>query len=287
MQKNSSKVFVIIPTCNRPELLKKAIGSVLCQTYQDFEIIVVDDGLKERAQNLVKEINDPRILYIQNKKSLGGGGARNVGIRAARGEYVAFLDDDDEWLPEKLEVQMSLFEKSPNNVGFCFSAVTNVFDAKEENTSVKEGVKDYSEISFIRFKGFLTVTLIIRKKIFDEIGGFDEKLPSHQDPELILRIAQKYKGLGINKPLVRVNMKSGHEHIGSNLKRRIAGREMILKKYKEEYAKRPVILAKHYFWLGVWYRDDKQFSQAREYFTKAWKTHFRPIYFFRYLLMLR
>lgn len=279
------KVSVIIPTYNRPELVKKAVASVLRQTYQDFEIIIVDDGMKERAKKSIEEIHDPRILYIQNEKSLGGGGARNVGIKAARGEYVAFLDDDDEWLPEKLETQMNAFEKSSSDVGFCFSAVLNVFDDKEENTSVEEGIKDYSEISFVRFKGFMTSSLVIRRKIFNEVGGFDPELPSHQEPELILRIAQKYKGLGINAPLVRMNAKSTHEHISSSLERRITGREMVLEKHKEEYARRPKILAKHYFWLGLWYRETKQYAKARECFKNSLRAQFTTRAFLHYLVL--
>jgi uncharacterized protein (TIRG00374 family) len=280
------KVSVVIPTHNRPGLLGRAISSVLAQTFQNFEVIVVDDGTEKRAEEAVRVSHDDRIRYIKNEKSLGGGGARNVGIRAAKGEYVAFLDDDDEWAPEKLKVQMRAFEKAPEDAGFCFSAVTNVFDDKEEDTSVEDGIKGYSEISFARFKGFLTVTLVIKKKILEEFGGFDETLPSHQDPELILRIAQKYKGIGVNRPLVRVNMKSGRNHIGGDLKRRIAGREMVLQKHKAEFAKRPNILAQHYFWIGLWHRDGGNLAKAREYFKKAAEKDFKPRYGLHYASVL-
>ena len=89
-------VSVIIPTHNRPELFSRAIRSVLAQMYQDFEIIVVDDGMKERAESVVSALGDSRIRYIKNETSLGGGGARNRGIKEAHAEFIAFLDDDDE-----------------------------------------------------------------------------------------------------------------------------------------------------------------------------------------------
>ncbi|MEK7118124.1 MAG: glycosyltransferase family A protein [Patescibacteria group bacterium] len=264
------KVSVVIPTHNRPELLPRAIRSVLAQTYQDFEIIVVDDGLKERAENVVVMFNDPRIRYLKNEPSLGGGGARNRGITEARGEFVAFLDDDDEWLPEKLQIQMSVFEKAPQDVGFCFSSVVNVYGDHEETTEAKEGVFDFSRVALARFKGFLTSTLVVRKNVFDEVGGFDESLPSHQEPELIIRITRKYRGVGINRPLVRMNM-APREHIGGNLERRVRGREMILTKHAALYKGKPGLLARHHFQIGLWCRDAGDRNKARGYFGKAFR----------------
>ena len=277
------KVSVIIPTCNRPDLLPRAIKSVLSQIYQDFEIIVVDDGDKRSAENVVRQFKDNRIKYIKHVERKGGAAARNTGIKAAQGEFIAFLDDDDEWLPKKLEIQMGQFENTPNDVGFCFSAVRNVYDKKEEDSRVKDGIDDCRELALRRLKGFLTVTLIIKRYVFDEVGMFDERLPSHQEPDLMIRVSKKFRGLGINKPLVRVSMSCSYEHVGGSIKRRIAGREIILSKYADEYEKRPEVLAYHYFQLGLWYRDDGQKNKAKEYFKKAWKESFRLRYFYHYL----
>src|SRR3989338_8677774 len=101
------KVSVIIPTHNRPELLKRAVKSVLNQTYKDLEVIVVDDGLEKRADETVNSFNDSRLKYIQHPEEKGGSAARNTGIKNSSGEFIAFLDDDDEWLPEKLEIQIN------------------------------------------------------------------------------------------------------------------------------------------------------------------------------------
>jgi len=100
------KVSVVIPTCNRPDLLPRAIKSVLAQTYQDFEIIVVDDGREKSSENVVAGIGDARLKYIKQTDKKGGSAARNTGIKAAAGDFIAFLDDDDEWLPEKLDKQV-------------------------------------------------------------------------------------------------------------------------------------------------------------------------------------
>lgn len=274
-----SKISVIIPTHNRPELLKKAIQSVVDQTYRDFELIVVDDGDSVQAEETVRAFNDPRIRYIQHEKSIGGAAARNTGIKNSNSQFIALLDDDDEWLPEKLEIQMKAFEHTSPDVGFCFTAVRNIYDNKEEITKVPEGVGDYFETVLKRFKTFLNVTLVIKRSVLDSVGYFDEKFPSHQEADLMIRVAKKYKGLGINKPLVLVNMRQ-HEHTGGSLERRIAGRKMILGKYLAEFKKRPDILAYHYFQLGLWLRNTNQFQMARNYFMNAFKTD----HSFRYLL---
>jgi glycosyltransferase involved in cell wall biosynthesis len=281
------KVSIIIPTWNRPDLLPRAIKSVLSQVYQDFEIIIIDDGQKKSAENIVRQFNDSRIRYIRHQEEEGGAAARNTGIKTAKADFIAFLDDDDEWVPEKLDTQMKLFEKTKDDVGFCFSAVKNILpEGKEKISEVMEGVSDYSRISLTRFKGFLTSSLIVKKNVFSAVGMFDEYFPSHQEAELILRIAQKYKGLGINSPLVLMDMSGGHEQIGGKLERRIAGREMILSKHYKLFSKYPKILAKHYFWLGLWQRDNKEIKRARESFKKAWQTRFRLLYFFHYLFLL-
>src|ERR1700737_4457090 len=111
------KVSVIIPTYNRAELLRSAIISVLTQIFQDFEVIVVDDASRDNTQNVVHSFNDRRIRYIRNGMNKGDAVARNVGITNSSCEYIAFLDDDDEWLPEKLEKQINLLENSSPNVG--------------------------------------------------------------------------------------------------------------------------------------------------------------------------
>lgn len=276
------RVSIVIPTCNRPELLKRALNSVLNQTYQDFEIIVVDDGQKESAEDVVGQFNGERIKYIKHAERKGGAVARNTGIKSAQGEFIAFLDDDDEWLPEKLEVQMRGFENTPTDVGFCFSAIRTTYEDREKVSGVPDGIGDYLELSLRRFKGFMTSTLIIKKYVFDKVGFFDEGFPSHQEPDLIIRIAKNFKGLGINRPLVKMDV-GVYEHIGSSLKRRIEGGKMILNKHFEEFRKRPEVLAKHYFQIALWYRDNKQFVEAGAYFRKAWKENLRLRYLYHYL----
>lgn len=278
------KVSVIIPTCNRPELLKKAIESVIGQSYKDWELIIVDDGDELKAEEAVNSFADSRIRYLSHAVRKGGGVARNTGIKNAQGEFITFLDDDDEWLKDKLKIQMEKFANTPKDVGFCFSAVKNCYNKeKEEDTQVPSGTDNYFELALSGFKYFLTVTLIIKKDVILDIGYFNETLPSHQETDLIIRISKKYKGLGINQPLVKVNM-SPHGQIGLNLDRRIQGRKLILSKFYQEYIQRPKVLSFHYFQLALWLRDSKHFSEAKKYFKKSWQKSFKLLYFLHYLI---
>ncbi len=273
------KISIIIPTHDRLEMLKRAIGSVLAQTYTDWELIVVDDHSEPSARSVIESFADSRIHFIRHEMSQGGAAARNSGIREACGNYIAFLDDDDEWIPEKLTIQMERFSVTGPEVGFCFSAVENIYDDRREISKVADGVQDHFLQALGNPKGYLTVTLIIKREVFDRVGLFDESLPSHQESDLIMRAAKYYKGLGVNRPLVRVNMRSGYGRIGSKPSRRILGREMLIKKHYVDMAKYPDILAFHYFQLGLWHRSIKKYREARRYFWCAFQTHpsFRSI----------
>ena len=100
-------ISVIVPTAHRPQLLRRAVNSVLAQSMSDLEVVVVIDGPDLETTQLLSDIADRRLRFIQNPRSLGSAGARNVGIKAARGEWIAFLDDDDEWVRDKLELQLA------------------------------------------------------------------------------------------------------------------------------------------------------------------------------------
>src|SRR5258705_10332336 len=106
------KVSVIIPTYNRAECLRSAITNVLNQTFQDFEIVVVDDSSQDHTREVVNSLDDKRIKYIRHERNKGVAAARNTGVSNAKGDYIAFLDDDDEWFPEKLKKQCAVLEAS-------------------------------------------------------------------------------------------------------------------------------------------------------------------------------
>src|SRR6266481_5515722 len=113
-------VSVIIPTFDRPKFLEAALRSVLRQTVTDFEVLVIDDGSATDVLPLLDALHDGRIRYFRHESNRGEAAARNTGIINARGAYLAFLDDDDEWLPEKLRLQLELFSRRPDTVGCVY-----------------------------------------------------------------------------------------------------------------------------------------------------------------------
>ena len=114
---HSPTVTVVIPTYNRANLLGRSIRSVIGQTYGDFELIIVDDGSTDSTAEIAASFDDERVKYIRREQNGGVGAARNTGIKAAIGKFVAFNDHDDEWLPDKLERQMKIFKTLPSHVG--------------------------------------------------------------------------------------------------------------------------------------------------------------------------
>jgi len=120
------EVSVVIPTYNRAQFIERCVCSALQQTYRDLEVIVVDDGSNDgtdiRIDNLKR--TDSRLHFLRHDKNRGAQAARNTGIYAARGKYIAFLDSDNEWMPDKLERQLPLFENNNNKVGVVYSGFT-------------------------------------------------------------------------------------------------------------------------------------------------------------------
>jgi len=257
-----------------------AIDSVKQQTFNDWELLIVDDGDNPSAKKKLEFLfSEPWFTYLETKKNQGGAVARNVGIAAAKGKYIAFLDDDDIWVPEKLQIQYSAFEVAPNDVGFSFTG--SAFGSLEGKiATVRDGVYNVHEQALTNFKGFLTITQMFKKSVLNEFGGFDETLPSHQDPELILRVSQKYKGLGINQPLSIVNIDEGRNNIGSNYSKRIKGREIILAKHKHLYTNHQDKYARLQFQLGLWLVENEEYKKACKVFYHSWQQDKKIRYLF-------
>lgn len=195
----SPRVSVVIPAYNRKHTLKRCIDSVLRQTYRNFEIIIVDDcstdGTMEFVDAEYGSVSDINIIYVRNYSNLGAAGSRNAGVSYANGEYIAFHDSDDEWFPDKLEKQMQHFIKSDMGVGAVYSMFymdekrQRVWPPKEKDMSWKSG-HVFHTLLISPLVGM--ITLIVRKNVFLEVGGFNEQLNSLEDYELTIRIAQKY-----------------------------------------------------------------------------------------------
>lgn len=198
------KVSAIITTKNRHELLEKAICSVLSQTEKDVECIVVDDASTDGTRELYE--NDSRVRYvrIEPEESHGGNYARNCGIAAATGEFVSFLDDDDEWLPTKVEKQLRLLEEHPGSVVFCGRQFKKVSPEGENIRTVLPPERYSGDISRLIRTTYVTSTscLLFPRELLERIGNFDEKLTFWQEYELCIRLAQVAKFYFVPEALV-------------------------------------------------------------------------------------
>lgn len=266
-------VSVVIPTHNRPKLLARAVRSVLDQTFQDFEIIVVDDGFEKSAEDVVKDFNDLRLRYLKNEASLGGGGTRNRGIAAARAGIVAFLDDDDEWEPTKLEKQIRAFEKAPPSVSLVFSGVRAVDSLGNELYRRLPGTNgQYKPLVETLSKCFIwTSALAVRTSHIRTIGGFDPTLRKNQEWDLQLRLLEDSDFIAIDEPLTTIHILPDDEHMGGigNIKNIIFGYEQFLAKHRALYKLHPRAYAKRLFHVSTLYRDSHKHWRATLFRLRA------------------
>ncbi len=189
-------VSVVIPTYNRTALLREAVDSVFAQTYGDWELLIADDGSGEETRGYLASLDDPRVAVIQNPNGGGGPGAmRNLGIGRARGEWIAFLDSDDLWLPDKLAMQVSRLQLHPACDWSC--TAFDFIDASRARVPQRAGVAYDARGGWIlerllTFDAAASIqTLMVRRSLLMELGGFDEQFSSRADYELELRLATR------------------------------------------------------------------------------------------------
>jgi len=285
---DGSKVSVVIPTFNRPELLSRAIRSVLAQTYQDFEIIVVDDGDKESAGAVVSSFEKQNIRYIKNNPPKQGGGAtRNRGIEEADGEYVAFLDDDDEWMPTKLEKQVFALDSSGVGASHCgLVVIDNATDkVVREDLPGESGVVDIFDRTLFRCYIWTSELVVRRALLLKE--QFDPTFKKNQEWDLQLRLAKLTKFVAVNEVLVRLNVLGEDEHMGGsgNVKNIASGFERLLEKHHVAYAGAPKARARQRFMLAMFQKKYGDFENMKRNIAIAFKaTPYNKTILIHYLL---
>lgn len=201
MTVNSPHITVVIPTYNRAVFLRDSIESVLAQTYDDFELIVVDDGSMDDTRDIVAAFSDDRIKYLY-QENLGVSSARNSGVNAARGSKVAFLDSDDIWLSHKLERQIEFIKENPEAV-ICQVGETWERNGKRVNPMRKH--KKYSGWIFEKCLPLCIVSpsaVMIDREALIDVGGFDESLPACEDYDLWLRMSLRYPIFTMDENLI-------------------------------------------------------------------------------------
>ena len=213
------RVSVIIPTYNRARTLRRAVESVLSQELEDLEVIVVDDCSTDGTESVVRSFEDPRVQYIAHETNRGGSAARNTGIDAAEGEYVAFLDDDDQYRTEKLRRQVEcLDDRSDEWVAvYCNYSVVRSGDSPidslpsfliewwpgvDSKPRPEGGRELIPRVLAKRFPLGGASTLMLKRETAEQLDGFDSEFPRHQDVEFLIRLLKTGKIAYVDEKLV-------------------------------------------------------------------------------------
>lgn len=265
-------VSVIIPAFNRNHTLPRALSSAVSQTFRDLEIIVVDDASEEPAADVVQMFDDPRARVIEHDRNRGANAARNTGVRSARGKYVAFLDSDDEWLPDKVQIQVAALEAAPSAVAGHYTGLTAFDESGQEISRRKPQLSGNIYLHLLQRNeiGPLSAVLV-RRSVLNKVGGFDEQLASSQDWDLYLRIAEHHEFVSTSDSLVRYHV--GGDSITRNARAKAQGRRMILEKYKGHMVRSPAAFARQLVKTGHYYCRAGELSEGRRMFRRAAHTY--------------
>lgn len=268
-------VSVVITTYGRTfEKIQRSINSVLKQSYKNIEIVLIDDNDNNSffRNDIKNKINSYKnIIYIQNEKNMGAQISRNLGILNSRGKYIAFLDDDDEWISTKISKQLEIFNNK-KNVGLVYCKGYTVI---EENNEKKDYVTSKNFFKEVTFKELLygdrigtTSQALINKNVFGIVGMFDPDQPARQDYEMWLRISKKFRCIGIDEPLFKHYIHSG-EQISKNNVKAIKGLENIYFKYKKDYDKNLISKTHIFLLIANRYKNQKLYLKSAKYFIKV------------------
>jgi glycosyltransferase involved in cell wall biosynthesis len=262
-------ISVITPTYNRADTLSRAIESVLEQSYDDFEHVIVDDGSTDDTPSVVDDYDDDRIVYRRLEGNNGANAARNEGIRTASGEYIAFLDSDDEYYPGKLAACVDALDSLPETYGGVFHG----YDVYQGETylgpeSTYEGRVTLSDLGEENVPGsFITSTF--RSSVFDEVGELDEAMASSQDYEFYLRVAREYDLYGLGTVLAKHYRQM--DSISLDLEARRTGKEQLVERHADVLTDRRH--AHHHYLLGITHAERGEMVAARQELTAAIRLH--------------
>lgn len=236
------KISIVIPTFGRALNLKRAIDSCLNQTYRNIEIIVVDDNNpmsehRKQTSTIMKELysSNRLVKYICHERNKNGAAARNTGIENSSGDYISFLDDDDEFLPDKLNRQVSILNNSSTEATYtrCYKYVNGI---KVYETKYIES--DNSKLIYDIFCQSIEINssgLLCTKNLLNELKGFDDSFNRNQDYEFLLRVLRRHKLACIDEPLYIMHIDSSSNQL--DFKRYEATRQKFMKKFKQDFIK--------------------------------------------------
>ncbi len=224
-------VSVVVPTYNRGDVLSRAIDSVLDQTFQDFEIVVVDDGSTDDTAQVVTTYDDERVRYVAHDDNQGQNAARNTGIGMAEGRYVSYLDSDDELLPTHLERVVTVLESLPGEFGGVIVGAEDESDGDLRTREVYEGeVVREDLLSGHMYEGIGGLsTLTFKADVIDDVGLHDPTITKCTDWDFYVQLASEYSLYGINETLVRRHLR--HDSVSLNAENVVDGERALLAKH--------------------------------------------------------
>lgn len=263
-----TKVSIITPTYNSSKFISNTVKSVLNQTFTDWEYLIIDDGSTDNTVALVNEFikKDPRIKLLKTPKNSGGPATpKNIGVENSKGEYVAFLDHDDEWLPQKLEKQVKVFEESKDEKLGLVSSFLNIrnkngnLEYRHKKNYKGDVIKQLANGNFI-----VTSSCIMTKlSILKEVGLFDQRFKTSDDWDMWLRISKLgYNFDFIHEYLVNYITHDSNAHMGNEKRNDEKEFDLMYKKHSETFLKYNSKA------VGNYHFYKKEYHLARKYFTK-------------------
>lgn len=260
-------ITVVIPSFNRASVIGRTIASVLAQTLDRFELVIVDDGSTDDTLAVLACFTDPRIAVYQQANA-GAPAARNAGVAVARTPLVAFQDSDDVWLPELLARHVAGLADA--DVSFC-QLDQRYGDARSIGPAPgwQMGADLYGQL--LESSIVSSQTLAMHKTVYQAVGGFDPAMPRFQDWDLVLRLVKGgYRFHYIAEPLAIAY--DSPDSLTRSIEKGIIGRERLMARNMEGFAARPALLARNYYVLGSQCRRIGDFAAARRHFVNALRT---------------
>ena len=267
-------VSVIIPAYNRAGTVDRSLRSVLNQSVHDFEIIVVDDGSSDNTVSVVESFADARIRLLRHDSNLGAGPARNTGMQAAEGDYIAWLDSDDEWFPDKLQVQIDAMRQASSEYQASYTAYEIV---QQDFTKIYFSPESDEKKLFLGCDKAPGSTLMFKRALLDDLGFLDTSLRRFEDWDWLLRYCRKYRLLGVDHPVARIyyNSRRSPAHLESSTLSFVEKHSEYLQQFG---LFRNVVISKRWMEVASYYAQERNFGKMFRYILKAYSTYpFPPL----------
>ena len=267
-------ISIVIPVFNRAHTIRRAVESCIKQSYKNLEIIVVDDASSDNISEVMSSINDERIKFLQHDRNKGEAASRNTGLRNSNGDYITFLDSDDEWMPNKIERQLEVFNEVKQEIGLIFTNGYSEAEGREFIAgSAPSGIYyDSRRDNFYPLRKLITPSSswMLTIKIARDIGYFDEAMRTWDDGDYLTRIAYKYPLYFLNENLVIWHWHVRESHLNVISDDLVNGKELFLNKNLDYLKRDKEYLFRFYRALG---KDMLRLNKrkARHYLLNAFK----------------